>query len=203
MLRSVSFCLLKYYGIILANAYRTYYGDVMVIHATQDIKKGDEIYLVYVDPLLGFSERKKKLNDWKFTCDCKLCEIDSKDPYCLKRDEMLVEFIEFEKVAFISPKNVIAKAALAEMLFALSIPYHRVGNIAKCIQYLEEVLTLMDNTPLKHAIRIQDICVNLADCYSSMGKMTKFEQMIKKAMELTFCNDLDHFKLLYPEISHL
>jgi hypothetical protein len=91
----------------LANAYRTYYGDVMVIHATQDIKKGDEIYLVYLDPLLGFSERKKKLSDWKFTCDCKLCEIDSKDPNCLKRNQMLVEFIEFEKVA--SPKYIITK----------------------------------------------------------------------------------------------
>uniref|UniRef100_A0A914QK96 SET domain-containing protein n=1 Tax=Panagrolaimus davidi TaxID=227884 RepID=A0A914QK96_9BILA len=93
----------------LANAHRTFYGDVMVIHATVDIKKGEEICLSYVSPLLEYSVRKQKFNAWKFTCNCELCAIDSKDKFSVKRDQMIAEFGEYARANKSSPNRVIAK----------------------------------------------------------------------------------------------
>uniref|UniRef100_A0AC35G983 SET domain-containing protein n=1 Tax=Panagrolaimus sp. PS1159 TaxID=55785 RepID=A0AC35G983_9BILA len=202
----------------LANAFRYDYGDVMIVYASDDIKKGEEICISYLDPLHGFLDRQKKLSGWKFTCQCKLCEIDSKDPNCLKRDEMWKEFREYEKVA--SPKEIIAKGepllkkiresyinrnefkyVLADTLIDLSFAYSHLENLSKSIQCLEEVLTLMDN-PLQYIMRMGDIYVNLAICYEIKGNMKKGAKMIEKSMELRFCKEMDHFKLLYPDFIH-
>uniref|UniRef100_A0A914Q6Q3 SET domain-containing protein n=1 Tax=Panagrolaimus davidi TaxID=227884 RepID=A0A914Q6Q3_9BILA len=201
----------------LANAYRTNFGDVMAVHAIDDIKKDDEIYLPYVDPFLSYPKRMEELSRWKFTCHCKLCELDSKDKNCLKRNKMWEEFKEYQKTA--TPKDIIAKGkqvlkkiresyanrnelkiVLAQILIALSSAYYQLSNLSKCTQCLEEVLTLMDN-PLKYDLRVSDLYMNLSICYASENKWKEGNQMIDKAMELRFCKDMDnfkHFKLLYP-----
>lgn len=46
--------------ICLANAYRAFYGDVMVVHAVDDLKKGEEVFITYVDLQLSYKERAKK-----------------------------------------------------------------------------------------------------------------------------------------------
>ena len=67
----------------------------MIIRAYGDIKKGDEIYLSYINPLLNYSERKKQLNCWKFTCHCKLCELDAKGQKTPERNRMLRKLCQF------------------------------------------------------------------------------------------------------------
>uniref|UniRef100_A0A914Z682 SET domain-containing protein n=1 Tax=Panagrolaimus superbus TaxID=310955 RepID=A0A914Z682_9BILA len=91
----------------LANSFRTFYGDVIVIHATEDIKKGDEISIAYLYPLNGYQFRKKRIDSWKFECHCKLCELDASDKNCLIRDRMIEELDEHKKSG--SPYSVIIK----------------------------------------------------------------------------------------------
>uniref|UniRef100_A0AC34GLR0 SET domain-containing protein n=1 Tax=Panagrolaimus sp. ES5 TaxID=591445 RepID=A0AC34GLR0_9BILA len=81
----------------------------MVVHATADIAKGEEICVSYINLTYGFLARKKKLDFWKFTCDCKLCELDAKDENCLKRDEMVEDFVSYAKRYGYNPFGVIAK----------------------------------------------------------------------------------------------
>ena len=61
----------------------------MVIHAIEDIKKGDEICLPYINPLHKYSERKKRLAGWKFACHCKLCELDANGQKTPERNRIL------------------------------------------------------------------------------------------------------------------
>jgi hypothetical protein len=50
-------------------------GDIMVIRAMREIKKGEEITLTYTDGL-SYEERTKNLKKWFSRCDCSLCEHD-------------------------------------------------------------------------------------------------------------------------------
>uniref|UniRef100_A0A914P1I9 SET domain-containing protein n=1 Tax=Panagrolaimus davidi TaxID=227884 RepID=A0A914P1I9_9BILA len=209
----------------LANAHRTFYGNIMVIHANMDIKKGDEICLAYISPMEDFSVRKKTLNKWGFTCLCKLCELDSKDKYCEKRNKMVKEFGEyvrnnfpttFSPSAILSLKNIITegekvlkevrksyddrkefRTKLIDVLILLSHQYFTLDS-PKGIEYGEEVLTLMDNS-LNCAKSIPQAYVNLAACYHANEKIEKVKEMIEKAFKASFCTDLDHFKMIFPE----
>jgi len=63
------------------NARYAFIGDLMLIHASKDIAKGDEILMPYhiadSDPRLTV----KALQDWGFKCDCPLCVADGKTPF--------------------------------------------------------------------------------------------------------------------------
>uniref|UniRef100_A0AC34FWL2 SET domain-containing protein n=1 Tax=Panagrolaimus sp. ES5 TaxID=591445 RepID=A0AC34FWL2_9BILA len=200
----------------LANAYRTRYGDVMVVHAAADTKKGEEIYLSYLESTRSYLDRKKKLSEWKFVCRCKLCENDAKDPKCSKRYQIWKEFEEYANEA--SPEDIIAKGEpvlqkiresyvdrnelqiiLAQILISLSSAYYRLDNFSKCIKYLEEVVTLTDN-PLKYDLNVADQYICLALCYASKKNAQKSLQMFDKSMELKFCKNMEEFKLHYPDI---
>uniref|UniRef100_A0A914P9P6 SET domain-containing protein n=1 Tax=Panagrolaimus davidi TaxID=227884 RepID=A0A914P9P6_9BILA len=191
----------------------------MIVFATDDIKKGDEICISYINPLSNYLERKKELSGWGFICQCELCEMDVKDPMYSERNEMWEEFKKFS-TEFL-PKEIIAKGeallrkirksyidgnkykvVLAELLWILSSAYIQTGNTTTSVQYLEEVIKIMDN-PLKYHYKIAEICVSLAIYYESTGDLQKSVQMIEKAMESKFCNDKSQFKLYFPEISHL
>ncbi|THH05390.1 hypothetical protein EW145_g4834 [Phellinidium pouzarii] len=63
----------------LSTAARAFFGDVMVIHASQSLRKGDEVTLEYCDGTLPLKQRDKYLSNWRFTCDCLLCAADRAD----------------------------------------------------------------------------------------------------------------------------
>lgn len=69
----------------LANASRNMYADVFVLHAIADMKKGDEVTVHYIDPIIPYTVRKEHQAAYSFECDCRLCELDRKDPMCEKR----------------------------------------------------------------------------------------------------------------------
>ena len=51
-----------------------------MVYANSPIKKGEEIFVNYVDPLVGSLPRQKMFQSrWKFTCECKLCTRTQKD----------------------------------------------------------------------------------------------------------------------------
>ena len=79
----------------------------MVIYAAADIKKGEEICLSYISPLIEYSKRKEKLQSWKFTCQCELCRNDASDKMVAQRHKMLEGFQKY--IPNRTPHNVITK----------------------------------------------------------------------------------------------
>ncbi|XP_043723538.1 methyltransferase FGSG_00040 [Telopea speciosissima] len=58
------------------NARRLHIGDHLVIHASKDIKAGDEITFAYFDVLLPLNKRSEMSKTWGFYCKCKRCKFE-------------------------------------------------------------------------------------------------------------------------------
>jgi hypothetical protein len=67
----------------------------MVIRATQDILKGEEVTMPYIHGATYF-ERMMDMRCFDITCSCLLCAIDKKDGevQCKKRSHLLNEFLD-------------------------------------------------------------------------------------------------------------
>lgn len=87
------------------------------------------------------------------------------------------------------------------MLMTLSGIYFDIDNVIKSIECLEEAVNLMDNH-IKYAFNIAQITVNLAHCYLLLGNYAKVKEMIRKAFKFSFCVDMEHFKMCFPEIAN-
>ncbi|KAI4730871.1 hypothetical protein E4T49_01289 [Aureobasidium sp. EXF-10728] len=58
----------------LANAVRSFVGDMIILRAAKEIKKGEEITISYQRPAPLLGDRQKVLfGSWGFHCDCLLC----------------------------------------------------------------------------------------------------------------------------------
>ncbi|KAH8799851.1 TPR domain protein [Xylogone sp. PMI_703] len=58
-----------------SNCRRAFIGDMMFVYATQDLAADTEIAFWYQIPTgTNFNERKKKLANWNFTCECVICQ---------------------------------------------------------------------------------------------------------------------------------
>ncbi|GAB2297181.1 hypothetical protein Dimus_031294 [Dionaea muscipula] len=60
------------------NARRLHIGDHVIVHASRDVKKGEEITLAYFDVLSPLNKRKEMAETWGFSCDCKRCKFEKK-----------------------------------------------------------------------------------------------------------------------------
>nr|POF24005.1 rna polymerase ii-associated protein 3 [Quercus suber] len=73
----------------IGNAQRDFLGDIMVIRATCDIKRDEEITMPYrswdADPVNGIELIQKT---WEFTCDCVLCLAEKKTACATKRERL-------------------------------------------------------------------------------------------------------------------
>lgn len=58
------------------NARRLHVGDYMMVHASRDIKAGEEITLAYYDVLSPLSNRRERAKTWGFDCCCKRCKFE-------------------------------------------------------------------------------------------------------------------------------
>ncbi len=64
----------------LPSAHKTFVGDAILVRASQDMKKGEEVTLHYILPSEPYDERRFRLmRSWKFKCTCVVCEADSQD----------------------------------------------------------------------------------------------------------------------------
>jgi hypothetical protein len=72
------------------NAEREQFGEAMVIRATRNIAKRDEIFLSYMGTSSDYEERKNTLKRWIAVCDCELCRCDREagDQKLAKRQEL-------------------------------------------------------------------------------------------------------------------
>jgi hypothetical protein len=93
-------------------------GNVILIHARKDLKKGDEVTLAYISMRNSYSERTKKIfTSWGFTCQCRLCKLDAKDDNCGKRAKI---FAQFEKMC---DDNVLTPKLAGPILEQVSLSY--------------------------------------------------------------------------------
>ncbi|RID46486.1 hypothetical protein BRARA_I03142 [Brassica rapa] len=62
----------------LPNARRLHVGDYAVVHASRDIKAGEEITFAYFDVLSSPLEKRKEMAEsWGFSCKCSRCKFES------------------------------------------------------------------------------------------------------------------------------
>ncbi|CAD0112990.1 unnamed protein product [Aureobasidium uvarum] len=63
----------------LANAVRSFVGDMIILRAAEDINKGEEITISYQIPAPLLGERQKVLfGSWGFHCNCLLCTSEAR-----------------------------------------------------------------------------------------------------------------------------
>ncbi|CAN6307868.1 unnamed protein product [Urochloa humidicola] len=67
------------------NARRTHVGDHAIVHASRDIKAGEEITFPYFDVLAPLSKRMEASRAWGFECKCDRCRFESED-FTLKQE---------------------------------------------------------------------------------------------------------------------
>ncbi|KAL0695365.1 hypothetical protein Bca4012_062545 [Brassica carinata] len=60
------------------NARRLHVGDYAIVHASRDIKAGEEITFAYYDVLSSLLEKRKEMAEsWGFCCRCSRCKFES------------------------------------------------------------------------------------------------------------------------------
>lgn len=61
------------------NAARAFLGDMMLLHATKDIAKGQEILIPYLTPAMDHAVTSVRLQrQWGFSCHCAICTAETK-----------------------------------------------------------------------------------------------------------------------------
>ncbi|KAI3887358.1 hypothetical protein MKX03_002762 [Papaver bracteatum] len=58
------------------NARRLHVGDHLMVHASRDIKAGEEIFFAYFDVLTPLSKRNEMSKTWGFDCQCNRCRFE-------------------------------------------------------------------------------------------------------------------------------
>lgn len=58
------------------NARRLHVGDCVVVHASRDIKAGEEITFMYFDSLSPLDKRVEMSKSWGFNCKCRRCKFE-------------------------------------------------------------------------------------------------------------------------------
>ncbi|MCL7036354.1 hypothetical protein MKW94_014973 [Papaver nudicaule] len=58
------------------NARRLHVGDHLMVHASRDIKAGEEIFFAYFDVLTPLKKRAEMSKTWGFSCECNRCRFE-------------------------------------------------------------------------------------------------------------------------------
>ena len=58
------------------NAVRVFCGEYMVVHATHQVKTGDEFVWSYIPPTRGYKQRQLSIQNFGFTCTCPRCTLE-------------------------------------------------------------------------------------------------------------------------------
>ncbi|GFQ02561.1 histone-lysine n-methyltransferase smyd3 [Phtheirospermum japonicum] len=73
------------------NVRRLHIGDYVMVHASRDVKAGEELTFAYFDVLSPLSKRVEMAKNWGFVCKCKRCEYE--DNLCCKQEMRDLEIV--------------------------------------------------------------------------------------------------------------
>lgn len=78
-----------------------------MVYAVNDLKTGDEIMWNYVDLNCPYKKRVERLQHYRFTCNCQLCELDRTDPHYEEREELLQNIPQLKTKIAENPKKTL------------------------------------------------------------------------------------------------
>ncbi|KZV56960.1 hypothetical protein F511_14968 [Dorcoceras hygrometricum] len=78
------------------NVRRLHIGDHVVVHASRDVKAGEELTYAYFDILLPINNRREMATTWGFSCRCKRCKFE--ENIFLKQDMRDIDMVFGKKV---------------------------------------------------------------------------------------------------------
>ncbi len=115
------------------NSRRAFFGDMMIIRATKDIAKDQEISIAYCNAQYDNVETQKNfLKTWKFRCDCRICTAESQTSSSDRKERqgLVKEFTTFcesysQTARHLSDKAEIAKAE--ELYAKLDATYDKIA----------------------------------------------------------------------------
>lgn len=59
-------------------------GQDVCLMAVRNIRKGEEVFITYIDATMSLEDRTTALEDYGFTCTCELCEDERNDTGCTR-----------------------------------------------------------------------------------------------------------------------
>lgn len=71
------------------NTRRLHVGDYLLVHASRDVKAGEELTFPYFDVLKPIDKRKEMSKTWGFNCHCKRCKFE--EELCSKQEMKEIE----------------------------------------------------------------------------------------------------------------
>ncbi|KAH7723058.1 TPR domain-containing protein [Aphelenchoides avenae] len=194
----------------LGTAYMAFYGDVAVVHALVDVKRGEEVTIIGdgVHPFDSYRERKCDIKAIMrrsgFSCTCRLCEFDRNDLLERKRRELVLSIddhvrraetravcvsaaveaitrILHEIRATYSNQNVL-RTQTYEPLKCLGHLYEWNGDYRKAIDCIEELIACLhaSHLPLYGVRRY----LQITRCYRKLGEDAMAHVWAQKAREL-------------------
>lgn len=79
----------------IPNSEREFFGDLMVIRATKNIAKGEEIVHSYDESGLYEARQRALMTTWGFECTCGLCAVEKgEDPMVLEKRRILTKAVD-------------------------------------------------------------------------------------------------------------
>lgn len=207
----------------LANTFRVFYGDVMMIYAVEDLKKGTEITCSYLDPFANYKARLKVMESFHFVCNCDLCVLDRSDIFYDRRIEIFNKgYVELRIIMLNANPHTIMKAfdmgkvfvdnlrntykkrnkyqlELFRAISLLANIYQVIGDFKKAASLLNEATEICNNSLSYMGMHAQ---IKEAECYKQCNNLKLAKKTLKKAFELNRIKtgaDVKLFKLMFSE----
>uniref|UniRef100_A0A914EKB5 SET domain-containing protein n=1 Tax=Acrobeloides nanus TaxID=290746 RepID=A0A914EKB5_9BILA len=209
----------------LGNASRVFYGDIMMVYAVNDLKTGDEIMWNYVDLNCPYKKRVERLQRYRFTCNCQLCELDRTDPHYEEREELLQKIPQLKTKIAENPKktlpNVISlvnqvkqtfkhrnklQVRLLQVTGLLAGVYQMTDHLEKSLQVQEETLKILDEDGIKYQYYSPFLLMQMGKCYEIMCNFDMARICVINAFERIKIRtgiDYDLFKRIYPDVCNI
>uniref|UniRef100_A0A915CL16 SET domain-containing protein n=1 Tax=Ditylenchus dipsaci TaxID=166011 RepID=A0A915CL16_9BILA len=183
----------------IGNASRTFYGDIMTVYAIKDLKKDEEITFPCVSPLKPYQERLKHFQHYKFICSCRLCQLDSSDPFYEQREKLSERCYALAQLSFADPYQYLhqleplvkemrrsygnsseLKTQLVCPLLQLSMVYRETQQVRKALEALREAREAMGQIlEIESGV---DFLLREADCYADLQQWPEAARTLQQAI---------------------
>ena len=157
------------------NASRYFMGDFAFLHATRPIRKGEEIFISYTNPMDPYSHRQRALKGHGFECACTFCIADRDE--LEKGDKKRFDLVELfattinEKIA---KGNITVVPQAERTILEIQDLYQASGRRGQCLDLFQPLIAI-------------------GSLYEYMGQNTKAAETYAQTLILCGIEDIDEF----------